>query len=211
MIALIVGGIAAVVLVVALVAVLVSGDDGDGDISSGDASVEEFCDAYSGIAEAMMSVADPNASPEEQAEAAAEALNEWADEMGDVGVPDEMSDEARDGFELIVETAGDLDAGDLEDLSDLEALEEDFSEDEQEAVAAFEDFATENCTGSIDDLPSLPTDVPTELPSDLPTDFLSEFPTEFPSDFPTEFLPSDFPSEYLTMLPSDWLTAFPTE
>jgi hypothetical protein len=205
MIALIVGGIAAVVLVVALVAVLVSGDDGDDgvDISSGDASVEEFCDAYSGIAEAMMSIADPDASPEEQAEAAVEALNGWADEMGDVGVPGEMSDEARDGLELIVETAGDLEPGDLEDLSDLEALEDDFSEDEQEAVKAFEDFATENCVGSVDAMPSLPTDVPTELPSD--------FPTELPSDFPTEFLPSDFPSEYLTMLPSDWLTAFPTE
>ncbi len=214
--------IAAIVLVVGGIVTavaVVSGDDDDSadDIDSGgSASVEEFCDVFTGLASGMIDRVDLGDSEEEQGGVMVEVLNEWAAEMEDVGVPEGMSDEARDGLELIVETAADLEPGDIQALSDLERLEESFSDDEQEAVTAFEEYAADNCETSIDDLPSVeaPTDLPSEIPTGLPTELPSDFLTMLPSDYLT-MIPSEYltmiPSEYLTMKPSDFLTMMPSD
>ena len=219
--------IAAIVVVVGGVVAgavaLTSGDDkGGGDKRSSrsdDASVAEFCEAYSSIASRMLDGIDLAASPEEQSAHAVEALRDWAAALDEIGAPDAMPDEARDGLEVVVETASELEPGDLQDLSDLESLQEDFSDAEQSAVQALEDYTTEHCNASIDDLPTgLPSDLPTGLPSDLPTTLPSDLPTDFLTDLPSDFLtmiPSDYltmiPSDYLTMIPSDFLTMIPTQ
>lgn len=170
------------------------GGGGGGSSAPDDTSVEEFCEAYNSIVEDLFEGLDPTAATEPSGEQVVTALKGWAEKLQDAGTPDDMPDEARDGFELLIETANDLDPGDFESADDLDQIENDFSEDEKAASTAFTDYATENCES--------PLDVPTDLPSDFPSDF----PTDLPSDFPTD-LPSDFPSELLTELPSD----FPTE
>ena len=158
--------IAAIVVVVggvvAAAVALASGDDKRGgdqrSSGSGDASVAEFCDAYSSLATRMLDGIDLTGSPEEQSESAVSVLQDWAVALEEIGAPEGMPDEARDGLELLVETASELDPGDLTNLSDLESLEEDFSDAEKEAAQALEDYTTENCSPSIDDLP---TDLPT--------------------------------------------------
>jgi hypothetical protein len=164
--------------------------------------------------------ADLSAPEEEQVQALVSAIKTYAETLDDLGTPEGMPDDAREGMEFLADWADDLDPADFTSIEDFENFDEQFSEDEQAAGDAFFAYVEETCGGPTD----VPTDVPTELPtvpSDLPT-MPSEFPTELPSDFlsniPSEYLtmlPSDFlsdiPSEYLTMIPSEFLTMFPTE
>jgi hypothetical protein len=126
-----------------LLAISLSACGGDGGSSApDDASVEEFCDSYSKGQIAAFTEMDPDASEQEQGEAMLDALKEWADEMADGGTPEDMPDEARDGFELMVDTLADLDADDIENLQDLE---DEFSDDERDAAAALTTYVNENC------------------------------------------------------------------
>ena len=81
-----------------------------------------------------------------------EALRTWAEELEQVGTPDDMSDQAREGFELIVRAAADLEPGDVDNLAHLG---EDFSEDEMAATEAFEDYATQHCESPFGDPPTV--------------------------------------------------------
>lgn len=110
-----------------------------------DASQETFCETYtSGFAEAFEEI-DPEASQQEQAEVILVSLKEWAGEMEDVGTPEDMSDEARDGFDLTLESIQDLNADDLQDEEAMAKLEDDLSEDEKEAAEALQTYVTDNC------------------------------------------------------------------
>jgi hypothetical protein len=198
--AVIIGAVVVVVAGVVAAVALTSGDDegaadDNGAGGSGAASVEEICDAYTSLGRSMLERMDLNATGEEQGKLLVEVLNDWAAEMDDIDVPDEMPARARDGLELLIGTAADLEPGDISDLSDLDALEDEFSADEKAAVEAFEEFTTQTCDTGLDD-----------LPTQFPTDLLTELPSGLPSDFPTEI-----PSEYLTLLPSGFPTASPTD
>ena len=219
--------IAAIVLVVggivAAVAVVSGGDDDDSadddnnsSDTSGDASVEEFCDAYQDYMDSFLNV-DFTAPEDEQVQTMVNAMKDFAEAMDDIGAPEGMPDDARDGMEFLIDFADDLDPDDFNTIEDFEGFEDEFSEDENAAGEAFFAYVEETCGG-----PDLPTDIPTDLPTDLPTELPTDLPTDFPTDLPTDwmsYLPSDFPTEfltaipsdYLTMLPSDFLTAFPTE
>ena len=171
------------------------GGGGGGSSAPDDTSVETFCDAYNSIVDDLVDSIDPAAPAEPSGEQVVTALKAWAEKLADAGTPDDMSDEARDGFELLIETADDLDPADFESADFLDELDADFSADEQAASEAFTTYATDNCES--------PLDLPSDLPSDFPTDLPSDFPSDLPSDFPTD-LPSDFPTELLTELPSDF-------
>ena len=115
-----------------------------------DASLDDFCDAYFSLFSGGMDEVDPRASAEEQDAAMVEALRTWAKELEAVGTPDDMSEQAREGFELIVRAAADLEPGDVDNLA---LLGEDFSEDEMAATEAFEDYATQHCESPFGDPP----------------------------------------------------------
>jgi hypothetical protein len=84
------------------------------------------------------------------------AIKSWAKDMEKVGTPENMPDEARDGFELMIKEVGDLE----EDATteDFINLEEELSEGETKASAAFEKYTTDTCGAP--ELPELP-----EIPS----------------------------------------------
>lgn len=126
-----------------------------------DASAKEFCDAYASMFDDL-DVSDLDNMPTE--EEMADSIHTWADKMEEVGTPEDISDEAREGFELQIEQAGEIDADDLK--SDSEGLEE-FSEEDKTRSSAFDDYATETCGApevpEVPELPELP-EMP-ELPS----------------------------------------------
>ena len=141
-------------------------DDGGGSSASDDASKEDFCEAFNGFYEKVVAKAtDADSS------GMIKALKEWAADIEDVGIPSEMPEDARNGFEVFVESARDID-GDAT-FEDLKELGNDLGTNETQDAEAFGDWTTENCPIDLPGLPAvsdLPSDLPTELPSDLPTD-----------------------------------------
>lgn len=133
--------------------------------SPDDASKEDFCEAYSSQSDDSFNTEDPDK--------AAEALNDYADKLDEVGTPDDISDDARHGFEVIVDAFGDVDGDDLKDEDAQKALEDKYKDDEDDVNAFFE-YATKKCIG----------DIPTDIPSDIPTD-LTELPSDL-TDIPTD-------------------------
>jgi len=112
-----------------------------------DASQENFCEAFN-------SQADVGA--EEDAGAQVDAAKEVADQLEEVGTPDDISDDARDGFEQYLEALQDIDEDDVEKLAD--ASEEEAAEAldlDQDKFEAFFGYALETCL-------DVPTDAPTE-------------------------------------------------
>jgi hypothetical protein len=112
-----------------------------------DASEGDFCDAWndSAFSEDIA---------EDDFEAQADALNEWADSLEEVGTPESIPDDARAGFEVFVEALGEVNADDLEDEDAQQALEDKYKDDEDD-IEAFTAFATDTCT-------ELPEEAPTE-------------------------------------------------
>jgi len=159
-----------------------------------DASEKDFCKAYNDSAF--------NADiDEDDFDAQADALNEYAEKLDEVGTPEDIPDDARKGFEVIVEAFGDVNADDLEDEDAQQAIEDKYKDDEDD-VSAFFAYATTTCLEGLDlptDLTDLPTDLPTDL-TDLPTD-LTDLPTDLSdlTEIPTEL--SD-----LTEIPTDLST-----
>ena len=107
-----------------------------------DASDEDFCEAYNGIS--ALGEADG-----EDYEAQAEAANEYADELEEVGTPEDIPDDARKGFEVWVEVLGDVNADDLEDEDAQKAIEEKYEDDEDDVTAFFE-YAGETCASDVE-------------------------------------------------------------
>ncbi|MDQ6526972.1 hypothetical protein RB608_25375 [Nocardioides sp. LHD-245] len=156
-----------------------------------DASVDDFCNTAADTLgkEFMAAYQDKDYDKLE------DIFKKAAEKAADVGTPEDIPDDAREGFELQLDAYEDLDADDIK--KGLEAKEgedpfaDEFSKDEMKKVEAFTTYQAETCADvsapDTDDLPEtdLPeTDAPeTDLPdTDLPTDGL---PSGFPSDMPT--------------------------
>jgi hypothetical protein len=122
-----------------------------------DASVEDYCDAVNDN-----SALDDIDFEDPDEDAFVDALKEKAEELEDVGTPEDIPDDAREGFELQLDAINDLDADDI-DFDDPGAFEDDFSDDDKEKVQAYSDYESETC-GGVD----LPADLPTEIP-EIPT------------------------------------------
>lgn len=112
-------------------------DSGDGGIST-DASTEDFCGAFQSFADDLGDF-DPEADPSE----AVEAMQGFADDIREVGVPENATDDEVEGLEITLEAIDGL--GDDTTLEDLGTLEEQFSESEQEKADAFDDYLDEEC------------------------------------------------------------------
>lgn len=96
-----------------------------------DAEVGAFCDRYV----AVLDVTD------------GEGLRTWAENFNEVGTPSKIGPDAREGFELLVEAASEVDAD--ADLADIEP--ENFSDAETTKVEAFSTFVGETCATQLQD------------------------------------------------------------
>jgi hypothetical protein len=113
------------------------GDDGDGSGGGKDeVSVEEFCGAAEKF-ENTFTETDTTNLPE-----GVKALRDAARELKDVGTPEAIPDDAREGLELtldkLIALPDDADQTDLMDLLD-------FDEDERVKSMAFEDYLDGTC------------------------------------------------------------------
>ena len=75
-----------------------------------------------------------------------DALKEQAENIEEVGTPEDIPDDARKGFELSLDAVNDLDADDI-DLENLDEFdfEEDLSDEEKEQIDAYDKYESETC------------------------------------------------------------------
>lgn len=122
-----------------------------------DASAEEFC----GTGDELSGLFDDIA--EDDYEGFVDAAGQAADKFEEVGTPEDISDEAREGFETLIEALGSLDAGEVEDSVteltenaesagdiDQNALVNELfgiEEGDQDKVQAFTEYSSEACSG----------------------------------------------------------------
>lgn len=153
-----------------------------------DASEADFCEAVQGNAG---SAEFGQAFQDEDWDKLADLIKEQLEEIEEVGTPEDIPDDAREGFEIQLDQVGDLSADDVEKaFTDGEdnpfAVE--VSDEEKEKVEAFTAYQVETCTPEVPDVPEVPDpeDVPSIDPSDLPTDVPSLDPSDIPSFDPEE-------------------------
>lgn len=128
-----------------------------GGSAPADASTEEFC-------EVTNDTSWFTDIEEDDYDGFVDAIKEYVDRLEEVGTPEDISDEAREGFELQIEAAGDISADDLRDAEDSGSAESpfetDLSEEDIEKVTAFQTYQAETCGGL--DLEDMPTEAPSE-------------------------------------------------
>ena len=134
---------AASLLLIAGMTTACGGDDGAG--APEDASVDEFCKPFT------------DAQADDDAKVA-----DVADELNQVGTPEDIPDDARKGFEFLIDNAEDLDkTGD--DLDDEEAFKDKYGDDASAQIEAFIDYLAKTC------VPEVPTsELPTPTEPELP-------------------------------------------
>ena len=139
-----------------LVAATTAACGGSGDSAPEAASTDDFCAAQSSLfTDLDLDFTDPDAAlPTE--EEMADAMHGWADRIAEVGTPEDIPDEAREGFEETVTAAQELTVEDLTS-PDLDALESKMSDEAQAKVEAFSTYVSDTC-GSVlpDDMPEMP-------------------------------------------------------
>ena len=89
-----------------------------------DASKTEFCATATDRSWAE------DLGEEPDGEAIVDGLESWGSDLDEVGTPEGISDDARDGFDITVDYLGDLDPGDFDDLEDVSPAD-DLSEDDR--------------------------------------------------------------------------------
>jgi hypothetical protein len=118
-----------------------------------DADKDRFCDAANSLMSGL--VAQDSTTPDLPSdEDMAQAVRDWGERMAEVGTPDDIPDDARTGFETVVDQAGQVDASDfsLDSLEELEQGGADASAEVRQQAAAFEDYLTTTCGNPLDDI-----------------------------------------------------------
>lgn len=132
---------------------------GGGSGAPTDASEKEFCDTQSSLFADLMpdDMADPQVPSDEDM---AKAVKDWGKELEQVGTPEDIPEDARAGFDRVVEQAREIDASDfsIDKLEELEQGGADASKEAQKQAKAFYDYLTETCGNPLDDLemPEMP-------------------------------------------------------
>ncbi len=114
-----------------------------------DASKEDFCDVVHNTAPFELST-----DLAQQTGPYARSLKSQAEHFEDVGTPEDIPDDAREGFEIYIDALDDVDA---DDLGNPENLKDEYSEDDPK-VEAFFTYQNEICVGDL----GVPTDFGTE-------------------------------------------------
>ncbi len=132
---------------------------GGGSGAPSDASEKEFCQTQTSLLEDLLpdDITNPEVPTNEEM---AEAVKGWGEDLEAVGTPDDIPDDARKGFEAVVEQANEIDAEDftIEKLEELEQGGKDASAEAKKQATAFSDYLTETCGNPMDDLelPEMP-------------------------------------------------------
>ena len=132
---------------------------GEGGGAPTDASKDGFCEAANSLMSDLLpeDLSTPELPSDEDM---AQAVKDWGSRMEEVGTPDDIPDDARKGFETVVEQAKEIDAADfsIEKLEELEQGGADASKEVEEQADAFGDYLTETCGNPMDDIemPELP-------------------------------------------------------
>jgi hypothetical protein len=132
---------------------------GGGSSAPSDASRDGFCEAANSLMSDL--VPEDLTTPELPSdEDMAQAVKDWGSRMEEVGTPEDISDDARKGFESVVDQAEDIDTEDfsMDDLEDLEGGGADASAEEKKQAEAFGTYLTDTCGNPMDDIemPEMP-------------------------------------------------------
>ncbi len=152
----------AAIVIAGLSLVACGDDDGDGgggadvDGAPDSASTEDFCQVFTNVTSDL----NDDGSADEQADAA----HRVADEFAEVGTPDDIPDDARNGFEIFIGFLAEVDADDIESFDDADPSDDQafadalgISDDEVADVTAFFTYAATAC---VPDMSEIPTDLP---------------------------------------------------
>lgn len=131
--------------------------------ASSDADKDEFCDAWKNTSQVALDSGD------------FDKMKEAYEDAFDVGTPEDIGDDAREGFEVMKDQVDDVDSED--DLEDFDEPDE----DDAKKVTKFQEYLAEECGDAL--TPDIET--PDGMPSDLPSNLPSEMPTELPSELPS--------------------------
>ncbi len=114
------------------------GDNGGGGLPGNNApSTDDFCGALKDFQDDFS-----EADPTKDLKGYIKSLKDAAEKLEDVGTPDDMPDDAKEGFDLTVETIKDLDDdATLEDLAKIG----DVSEDDQKKIDALDEYISKEC------------------------------------------------------------------
>lgn len=132
---------------------------GGGSGAPSDASTDDFCEAANSLMSDLLpeDMGTPELPSDEDM---AQAVKDWGSRMEEVGTPEDIPDDARKGFEAVVDQAKEIDAADfsMEKLEELEKGGADASKEVEEQADAFGDYLTESCGNPMDDIemPELP-------------------------------------------------------
>jgi len=102
------------------------------------ASVEEFCAGVAEIGRSIEGVEGDKPTAEQL-----DAIQGAAADLGEVGTPEEMSDDARMGLELVVGFI--VDSGSATTVDELSSPDDGLAEDEQQQFEAFDSFIEDSC------------------------------------------------------------------
>ena len=128
-------------LIAVVVALAVAGDDRTAGVAgrrAGGDVTTDFCGALKGFQD------DFGLTPTRPTDPAGyiKTLKDAADKLDDVGTPDDMPDDAKDGFDLTVTTIRELpDDATLDDLAKIG----DVSDADQKKIDALEDYIAKEC------------------------------------------------------------------
>jgi hypothetical protein len=147
-------------------------DNGNGNASSSDEGVatEDFCAAFQAFADDLAGVTGTEGN-------LGEILKKAAQRIEDVGTPDDIPDDAKEGLQLTLDAIQAL--PDDASAEDMGAIEEEFSEADKEKTDAFSEYLEETCpelgdSGESDSDSGSDSGGPSEDASDEPSDDASD-------------------------------------
>jgi hypothetical protein len=130
------GLVAASLILVAGGAVGCGDDGGDGGSSDKTASKDDFCAAFQSFYDDLTSVGQDEQN-------LGKVLKDAADKIEDVGTPEDIPDDAKEGLGITLDAINDLpDDASPEDIAQIES---DLSEDEKKKTDAFNDYLAKTC------------------------------------------------------------------
>jgi hypothetical protein len=112
------------------------GGDGGGAAKDEGASTEDFCGAFQAFSDDLQDVTG-------QEENLGEILKKAAKRIEDVGTPDDIPDDAKEGLQLTLDAIADLD--DDASVEDMAGLEDKFSDADKEKTDAFTKYLEKTC------------------------------------------------------------------
>ncbi|PUA82985.1 hypothetical protein [Nocardioides currus] len=121
---------------------------GCSDASPTDASEKEFCAQHDSL---LVDLADMSGTTQEEA---LDVIRKWGRDFEEVGTPEDMPEDAREAFDLMIREVAELKDGST--AEDFDRIDQDMTPGEEKARASFEEYVLDTCGA-----PEVPTGTPT--------------------------------------------------